>query len=212
MDRLVRFVVLGLFATSVAAAGIGALIAVSSNAKAADLCEQYRAPLTREAQAIYGIGAPVPALAAQMRQESGCRADVTAWDNGRGLAQFMDGTALQVARSYPEIGPPSPYNPKWAMRALVRYDYWLRERVRGDNLCERWGATLKGYNAGLGYVQRAQRKSSSPGKWFGMTENINAGQSETNFIYSRRYAHLILFKYQPLYASWGGVVCPGGAP
>lgn len=181
-------------------------------AKAADLCDQYRPALTREAQAVHGLGAPIPAFAGQMRQESGCRADVTAWDDGRGLAQFMDPTALQVSRTYPELGAPDPYNPRWAIRAMVRYDGWLYARVKGADACQRWAAAFKGYNAGLGYVHRAQRLSPTPGIWFDATENINGGQSEKNFIYSRRYPHLIIFKHQQRYASWGMRLCDEVTP
>lgn len=187
-----------------------AVFGICTGAQAADRCDQYRALLTREAQAVHGILAPVPMFAGQLYQESTCRASVTAWDNGRGLGQFMDGTSAQVARSFPELGPPDPYSPRWAIRAVVRYDGWLYERVKGDTECERWGAALKGYNAGLGYVQRAQRSSSQPGVWFGQTETINAGQSANNFDYSRRYPHLILFTHQPRYATWGTTVCLEG--
>lgn len=174
---------------------------------AADLCHQYRPTLVREAQAVYGLNAPIPMMAGQMRQESSCRADVTAWDNGRGLAQFMDGTMAQVTRSFPELGPPDPYNPKWAIRALVRYDGWIHARVKGNTACDRWGAALKGYNAGPGYVQQAQAKSPQPGVWFGLTEFVPTRQSAKNFEYSRTYPHKVLFKHQPLYASWGTTVC-----
>lgn len=184
-----------------------ASMGLSCAAQAADLCEQYRSMLTREAQAVHGINAPVPMFAGQLRQESSCRASVTAWDNGRGLAQFMDGTSAQVVRSFPELGPADPYAPRWAIRALVRYDGWIYDRVKGDTACERWAATLKGYNAGMGYVQRAQRQSVQPGVWFGATEDINAGQSSQNFEYSRRYPRVILFTHQRLYAHWGRAVC-----
>lgn len=184
-----------------------ATMAMCSGALAADLCEQYRSTLTREAQAVYGINAPVPMFAGQLRQESSCRASVTAWDNGRGLAQFMDGTSAQVVRSFPELGPAAPYAPRWAIRALVRYDGWIYDRVKGDTACARWAATLKGYNAGLGYVQRAQRQSAQPGVWFGVTEDINAGQSSQNFDYSRRYPRVILFTHQRIYMHWGRTVC-----
>ena len=90
----------------------------------------------------------------------------------------------------------------------MRYDAWLYQRVKGDTECERWAAALKGYNAGLGYVQRAQCRSPAPGAWFGVTENINAGQSLPNFEHSRRYPRLILFNHQPRYAAWGAVTCP----
>ncbi|MYM80555.1 transglycosylase SLT domain-containing protein [Duganella sp. FT50W] len=187
---------------------VGAAIAVAcTGAQAVDVCDQYRSMLIREAQAVHGINAPIPMFAGQMKQESSCRASVTAWDNGRGLAQFMDSTSEQVARSFPELVPVDPYSPRWSIRALVRYDGWLYARVKGDTDCERWAAALKGYNAGLGYVQRAQRTSSKPGMWFGQTENINAGQSDKNFAYSRRYPRVILFTHQPLYATWGKSVC-----
>lgn len=180
---------------------------VCAHALAADPALPWRATLKREAQAVYGVGAPVPLFAGQIRQESGWRPDVTAWDNGRGLAQFMDATATMVSRAYPELGAPDPYNPRWAIRALVRYDAWLYERVKGRNECERWGAALKGYNAGVGYVQRAQARSVFPYQWFGETENVNAGQSARNFTYSREYPRWILFKHQPLYVGWGERTC-----
>lgn len=188
------------------------LVAWMLSAHAADRCDQYRRTLTREAQAVMGMDAPVPALAGQIRQESSCQADITAWDNGRGLAQFMDGTAAQVSRMYPELGAPNPYNPTWAIRALVRYDDWLFQRVKGEDDCARWGAAFKGYNAGLGFVLRAQKQSSVPGVWFNGTENINAGQSQKNFEYSRRYPRLIIFRHQPLFADWGVVTCEGRTP
>lgn len=179
-----------------------------AGAHAAD-CSPYRKLLTGTAHRYYGLGAPVSMFAAQMMQESSCRPGITAWDNGRGLAQFMDGTTDQVARMYPELGKPAPYNPSWAIPALLRYDGWLYARVQGDDACQRWAASLKGYNAGLGYVQRAQRQSSAPGRWFGVTEDLNVGQSGKNFEYSRNYPRVILFKHQPQYANWGGVVCGG---
>ncbi len=176
-------------------------------ARAADLSSQYRAPLTREAQFVYGLSAPVPMFAGQIHQESGWRAGVTAWDNGRGLAQFMDATATQVARTFPELGAVAPYNPVWAMRAQTRYMGWLYDRVKGDTACDRWAAALKSYNAGLGYVQQVQRVSVTPGVWFGATEYVPTRQSAQNFEYSRTYPRKILFKHQRLYATWGVPVC-----
>jgi soluble lytic murein transglycosylase-like protein len=173
----------------------------------ADPALRFRATLQREAQAVYGLNAPVAMFAGQIRQESGWRPDVTAWDNGRGLAQFMDATADQVARQFPELGAPNPYDPRWAIRALVRYDGWIFGRVKGDAECDHWGATLKGYNAGPGYVQQAQKKSEQPGKWFGVTEFVPTRQNPKNFEYSRLYPHWIIFKHQPLYASWGETIC-----
>jgi soluble lytic murein transglycosylase-like protein len=200
MKRFPRSVVIGMAAVLLSKC-------TAAPAYAADPCDRYRATLTREAQAVFGLGAPVPALAAQLLKESSCRADVTAWDNGRGLAQFMDPTAAQVARLFPELGVPDPYSPTWSMRAQVRFNNWMLARVQGDSDCERWGAAFKGYNAGLGYVQRAQRQSRAPGVWFGVTEDINAGQSAANFSYSRQYPRTILFTHQLRYLTWGAALC-----
>ncbi|MBC7857995.1 MAG: transglycosylase SLT domain-containing protein [Burkholderiaceae bacterium] len=184
---------------------------LANPAPAAD-CAPFRKLLTGHAHRLFGLDAPIPMFIAQITQESGCRPGVTAWDNGRGLAQFMDGTTEQVARLYPDLGTPAPYSPAWAIPAMLRYNGWLHARVRGDTECDRWAAVLKSYNAGLGYVQRAQRRSHTPGVWFNATENINAGQGDKNFEYSRRYPRLILFKHQPLYAAWGATLCAGVAP
>jgi len=175
--------------------------AVPANAK------RFRPLLTRQVHALLGPLAPVPMFAGQIMQESRWRPNVTAWDNGRGLAQFMDGTATMVARQFPQLGHPMPYDPQWAIPALIRYDMWLRQRVKGDTDCDRWSAALKSYNAGLGFVQRAQRKSPQPGEWYDATEWVKSGQSAKNFEYSRMYPRWIMFKHQPSYASWGPTLC-----
>lgn len=171
---------------------------------------KFRAPLTREAQFVFGLNAPVPALAAQIEQESGWCPSVTAWDNGRGLAQFMDGTKDQVVKLFPELtSGADPYNPLWAIRALVRYDHWISQRMKGEDLCQLWGATLKGYNAGPGFPMQAQRASPRPGVWFGVTEHTPTKQSPRNFEYSRMYPRWILLKRQGHYRTWGNYICEG---
>lgn len=193
-------------------AGLMAAPALAQVPAAPALAGQYRATLQREAQFVFGMDAPIAAFAAQIHQESSWRAGVTAWDNGRGLAQFMDATAAVIVANFPELGAADPYNPKWAIRALVRYDSWLLARVEGATACEKWGAALKSYNGGLTYVQRAQQRSPDPAKWFGLTEFIRTGQSAQNFEYSRTYPHKVLFKHQRIYADWGRMMCDGKLP
>lgn len=169
--------------------------------------ERWAPLVTRVAHFEDGLSAPVGLYLGQIHQESGGRENVTAVDLGRGLAQFMDPTARQIAALYPELGTPNPYNPQWAVRAMIKYNKWIYLRVKGANPCERWAATLKGYNAGPGYVQRSQRISARPDLWFGYTEYINSGQSAKNFEYSRLYPRKIIFGHQRLYRRFGGPVC-----
>ena len=176
-------------------------------AGAADRCLQFAGMVAREAQAIGGPDAPWPLYLAQARQESSCRPEVTASDGGRGLMQFMDGTSRQVTTLFPEIGPPNPYSPQWAFRAEIRYNGWIYRRVRGADVCNRWGATLKGYNAGPGYVLQAQQRSAQPEVWFGVTEFVPTRQAPANFEASRLYSHKIIFGHQRLYAALGPTVC-----
>lgn len=185
------------------ALGMCSLLLSTGYAAAPPAASKYRGILIREAHFAVGLSAPVPMYAGQIEQESGWRPGVTAWDNGRGLAQFMDGTTEQITRLYPELGVSDPYNPVWAIRALIRYDAWLLARVKGVDDCHRYAAALKGYNAGLGYVQQAQKKSPQPEIWFDVTEFVTTRQSPRNFEYSRMYPRWILLKRQPNYTGWG---------
>jgi len=183
--------------------------AIAAQAEAApDQVARWSNIVSREAQTVYGPDAPVPMFLGQIRQESSGDEKVTAFDGGAGLAQMMPNTIKQLSGLFPELGPANPYDPRWAIRAMVRYDGWIYKRVKGDTDCDKWAASLKSYNAGLGYAQRAQKISPSPGKWFGATENINVGQSAKNFEYSRQYPRWILYKHQARYSSFGRRVCP----
>ena len=168
---------------------------------------KYRGELTREAHFVHGLSAPIPMFAAQIEQESGWRPGITSYDNGKGLAQFTGKTTDWIGELYPELGKSEPYNPMWSIRALIRYDGWLYARVKGIDACNRYAATLKSYNAGLGYVQQAQKASPRPGKWFGLTEYVPTRQSPRNFEASRMYPRWILYKRQPGYKGWGTYIC-----
>lgn len=173
---------------------------------ALDPCVQYAAAITREAHVRFGIQAPVPLLLGQARQESGCRANVTAWDKGRGLYQFMDATGAWTSKQFPELGTPNPYNSAWAIQAAVRYDGWLVDKVHAKAECDKWGAALTGYNGGLGYVFQSEKLSPEPGVWFGVTEKIPTKQLIENFTYSRSYPRKI-FANQARYEHFGPILC-----
>lgn len=179
--------------------------------------EQYRRILVRAAHANWGLDAPIATLAAQVHQESRWNAQATSPVGAQGLAQFMPSTAEWMARLYPKaLGENQPYNPGWALRALVTYDRWLADRVQAHSPCDKWAFTLSAYNGGLGWVQKDARLASASGAdklaWFDSVERHNAGRSAANFRENRAYPRQILLKWEPLYSSagWGLGVCSGG--
>jgi soluble lytic murein transglycosylase-like protein len=182
----------------------------------------YRAQLTREARAAWGLEAPVALFAAQIHQESGWREDARSPMGALGLAQFMPGTAAWIAQLYPaDLGDGAPLDARWALRALVTYDLWLWERLtefRDDGL-HRWGATLSAYNGGLGNVRKDRQLAALRGgpscdpavsRWFCFTQSEDelcvehhSNRSAAAFRENREYPRRILFLLWPRYQAAG---------
>lgn len=176
--------------------------------------EQHRRTLVRAAHAEWGLGAPVATFAAQVHQESAWRVNARSGVGAEGLAQFMPATADWMAEIYPRsLGPAQPYNPGWALRALVAFDRWLYVRNQAASECDRFAFVLAGYNGGNGWVNRDRRLASAMGAdplaWFDSVERHNAGRSAANFRENRHYPRAILLRWEPMYvaAGWGAGVC-----
>lgn len=140
---------------------------------------------------------------------------------GAGLGAIPAFHGGVAAACRPGIGtggrPAAPFNPGWALRALVSYDKWLWDRLHGADACQRMAFTLSAYNGGIGWVGRdrkeAERQGRDPARWFGQVEKVNAGRSASSLRENRRYVRLILLERQYWYrkAGWGpGVGCGGG--
>lgn len=110
--------------------------------------------VVKESRYFIGKDAPVHYFMGQIEQESRCNEGITAFDGGMGLAQFMPATAEWIqAReaALKEFGiDPQPYNPRWAIRALILYDRYLYKEVD----CKGWYFTFRAYNGGLGNLNR----------------------------------------------------------
>lgn len=178
--------------------------------------KQHRAILVRSAHAVWGLDAPIATFAAQVHQESRWRIHARSPVGAEGLAQFMPTTTEWIASAYPRtLANPQPYNPGWAMRALVQYDRWIFERLPATAQCERWAMVLSAYNGGLGWVKRDRKLASEKGSdqliWFNSVERFNAGRSAANFRENRHYPRVILSRWEPMYvgAGWGNGVCVG---
>jgi soluble lytic murein transglycosylase-like protein len=173
----------------------------------------YRLMVEREAADVWGINPPTARIAAQIHQESG-------WDPkaaskyAQGMAQFTPATAAWIAQQFPrELGDFDPWNPAHSVRAMVFYDRWLLQRVSGASECDRWAFALSGYNGGLGWVKRDQRRASAKGadsaRWFG---HVDAHSARAGWALkeNRGYVRNILLRWEPAYlsAGWSGsLVC-----
>lgn len=163
---------------------------------------QYRRDLTRAAHNIWGLGAPVATFAAQIHQESAWRADARS-PYAHGLAQFTPASADWIGGLDRDLANPDTGNPIWALRALVRYDRWLWDRFPASgnaSPCGRMGVALRGYNGGLGYVQKEARTGKP------CTAFRSVASCRENLDYPQR----ILGRLEPVYerAGWGLGVCP----
>lgn len=195
---------LTLLATGIWFAAFGAQLACAQVPAGAFEHQRY---LTREAQAQFGIDAPVARLAAQIHQESAWRPDVCSWAGACGLAQFMPKTAGWMAEIYPRaLEPADPTNPLWAIQAQVRYDHWLLQRIEAADACSRWAMTLSSYNGGIGWLHRDQRLATQAGadadQWFGHVERFSR-RADWAREENRGYVTRILLELEPRYAAAG---------
>lgn len=75
--------------------------------------------------------------------------------------------------------------------------------------CDRWWATLRGYNGGLGHWLKEARLAA-PSTDRGAID-AQCGQASRHVSHCREnlaYPRQILIKWQPLYTGWGpGVAC-----
>ncbi|MEB4492761.1 lytic transglycosylase domain-containing protein, partial [Pasteurella multocida] len=71
--------------------------------------------------------------------------------------------------------------------------------------------TLSAYNGGLGWVQRDKKKAQAQGLdpllYWNNVEQVNAGRSRANFAENRGYPQRIIYRWQPIYKTWGPTLC-----
>lgn len=205
------------------------LLAATATAQVPERCRVYQRQITTEAHTVFGLSAPVATLAAQIHQESGCRADAVSRVGAGGLAQFMPATARDMASIYPsELGPADVTNPRWAIKAQARYMRDLTRSTPGKTECDTWAFGLAAYNGGLGWVRRDQAACRGvaisddrcgpcdPAQWFGhVAMTPDPRRSPANIRENRGYPKRILLDLSPRYVTAGygrGVICTWIAP
>lgn len=177
---------------------------------------KYRSDMIRSVRFTWGMNGPVAVMSAQVHQES-------AWNEkaeskfAQGIAQFTPQTAEWIAGAYhKELGGADPFNPQWALRALIQYDYHLHERLPAASPCDAWAFTLAAYNGGSGWIAKERaltvRAGDNPKRWFGGVEKQSA-RATWAWKENRAYPRRILILHQPIYRPWGpGVDCSDVSP
>lgn len=165
---------------------------------------KHRADLTRAAHSVWGLNAPVPVFAAQVHQESAWQPQALSKVGAIGYAQFMPATASWwcSVNNLP-LQNCQPTNPQWALRALVGYDKWLYDRVRGDTEYDRMHAALRSYNGGLGHWQAEAKLATGRDR---ISIDAACGMARRNVQFcseNLNYPKRILNVYQPRYFGWG---------
>ena len=183
-----------------------AIVASCAQAQVPQASQQYRGLLVRTAHAAWGLDAPVAVFAAQVHQESAWRSDAVSHVGAQGLAQFMPATTKWIAGLHPDLAAQQPYNPAWALRALVTYDRWLYDRApERYSARDRMWVALRSYNGGLGHWQQ---EAASTGLAQPSRAQVDAacGTARRAALHCKEnlgYPHRILVVLQPRYAAWG---------
>ncbi len=194
---------------ALAAMLLGMFVAVAAHAQVPHESARYKLTLLREAHSQWGLGAPVPAFAAQVHQESGWRPDAVSRVGARGLAQFMPATARWwCERTRVAQADCLPHNPAWALRALVGYDKFLFDRapVRMSDFDRLWLA-LRGYNGGEGHWQAEARSTGLHEPTLADIDRAcgTARRAPVHCKENLHYPRRILLELQPRYDTWGNV-------
>jgi hypothetical protein len=172
---------------------------VSVNCFAVDRCVDF-IPDVRQAHALYwGYDYPWWYGVGQLKQESACRSNVTAFDAGMGVAQFMPATAKEIKKlmGHPEW---DAYNPEHATKMQA----FFMKKLHKQN----WDGALwldyQGYNGGWGNLN-SEHKRAGKTDWNAMrdqcrrkTITLKSGNKldfcEVNYDYSMK-----VYKYGKVY-------------
>lgn len=166
---------------------------------------KYRSYLIRESRRQVGMEAPISMFAGQIHQESAWRPDAKS-AYASGLTQFTPDTEKWIIGLFPQLGREGVQDPLWAIRAMITYDMWLKQKVKSKAECDDWAKALAAYNGGLGWIYRDEKLAAAAGKdpllWWKNTELYS--RRAPQFIKENRdYPVKILLKHQPLYLSTG---------
>jgi hypothetical protein len=123
---------------------------------AADRCVAYVRDVRIQHTKYFGIQYPYWYSVGQLRQESNCRSNVTAFDAGMGLAQFMPKTSQYIQSLMGE--KLNPYNPKHAIRMQA---FYMNRIHKTENWTDRLWVSFQIYNGGAGTLAAESRRAGA---------------------------------------------------
>lgn len=168
-----------------------ALMVMGRQGMAVDRCRDYLGDVRVQHVRYLGAAFPWWYGVGQLRQESGCRADVRAFDHGMGIAQFMPATASEIKR---RLGARlDPFN---AAQAIRMQAYYLSVLQRSNFAGGALWLTYQAYNGGWSPL-KAEAARAGAVTWDAMkgqcrrkTIPLKGGRlldlCDVNYDYSRR--------------------------
>jgi hypothetical protein len=123
-------------------------------ARAADRCAAYVKDVRTEHTRYFGFQFPYWYGVSQLKVESACRANVTAFDAGQGIAQFMPKTAQYIQSLMGQAL--DPYNPRHAIRMQAFYMHRIHTK---ENWTDRLWVSYQVYNGGRGTLAAESRRA-----------------------------------------------------
>lgn len=132
----------------------GAIMFFSSRSHALDRCDNLVQDVRREHTKYFGLQFPYWYGVGQLKQESACRTNVTAFDAGQGVAQFMPKTSQYVQSLMGE--KLDPYNPKQAIRMQAFYMNRIHAK---ENWSDRLWVTYQIYNGGASTLKKEWQRA-----------------------------------------------------
>lgn len=124
----------------------------NESAYALDRCQQYVHGVRTQHFKYFGLNFPYWYGVGQLKQESRCRANATAFDGGKGLAQFMPATE-SAAEKY--LGELDMYNPVHAIKAQA----WYMAQIDKGNWGKVLWLTYCFYNSGSGTMRKEYKRA-----------------------------------------------------
>ncbi|MEI7635863.1 MAG: transglycosylase SLT domain-containing protein [Syntrophus sp. (in: bacteria)] len=131
-------------------------VAMAGSADALDRCEAHVRDVRIEHTKYFGLQYPYWYALGQLKQESGCRAGVTAFDAGMGIAQFMPKTSRYIQSLMGETL--DPYNPKHAIRMQA---FYMAKIHRMENWTDRLWISYQIYNGGAPTLKAESRRAGA---------------------------------------------------